>query len=576
MKGTSLLFAAFLTTVLAATSPSHVEVVGPQWTVRDIDQFQDNFAEVTGPATGTVRADMAANIVPDNQPGIVPGDSTVVTVADPVVGLADDLVLGGTKVYAYVAVWPQGQITKTGANLSGGSRWPFAGTQVIGGVTWTCLRLDSCVVGGNAVPDKFCLDLKDDLFTPGDTICFFYCAENTDEVRTYAFGSDLGAQGDDLNEAAANASEFTCLPAGGWISGGDLLYVDGAGAEAQPYWDTAFQSMTLLCCIDRYDVRGASVGVDNRLASRVKEIDQLLNCYRGIVWDCGDLSITLGDGSGNPEKTDDYGLLLDFLDGHNSPGGVYLCGDDVAEQLTAYSSPSASTFKTFITYTLTTGDHAPTYGTSPIGRGNPTGCLTNLNGDNFTLLIHGGDPMFNDFDVMTPTGDSYMEMGYGAPAANNGAVISNTTMNGNGVDVAVLMSGFSLISIRDDENDGIMDRASYLEPALVCYVEAGTLPQPSDTRAPLPNELSQNYPNPFNPTTTIAFSLKERGHVSLAIYNVAGERVRTLVDENVLAGAHTKVWDGRDEADQAVSSGVYFCRLVAAGFEQTRKMVLLK
>jgi FlgD Ig-like domain len=573
MKDPSLLFAAFLTTVLASPPTSHVEVVGPQWTVRDIDQFQDNFAEVTGPATGTVRADMAANIVPDNQPGIIPGDSTVVTVADPVAGLADDLVLGGAKVYAYVAVWPQGQATKTGANLSGGSRWPFAGTQAIGGVTWTCLRLDSCVVSGNAVPDKFCLDLKDDLFTPGDTICFFYCAENTDGVRTYAFGSDLGAQGDDVNEAAANASEFTCLPAGGWNRGGFHLYVDGVGAVAQPYWDTAFRSKGLLRFIDRYDVRGASVGADNRLASRVKNIDQLLNCYRLLYWDCGDLSITLGDGSGNPEKTDDYALLTDFVDGLTIPGGVYLCGNDVAEQLAAYSSPSATNFKTtYMTYTLTTGDHAPTYGASPIFRPTANACFA---GD--TFVIYGGSPLVNDFDVMRPTGDSITEGTYGTASGTppiNSAIISNRTINGNNVNVGVILSGFSFIYIRDDDNDGIMDRAKHLHN-INTWLGKG-LPPPTDTGPKFANELSQNYPNPFNPTTTIAFSLKERGRVSLVIYNVAGERVRTLVDENVVAGAHTKMWDGRDEVGQPVSSGVYFYRLVAAGFEQTRKMVLLK
>jgi flagellar hook assembly protein FlgD len=107
-------------------------------------------------------------------------------------------------------------------------------------------------------------------------------------------------------------------------------------------------------------------------------------------------------------------------------------------------------------------------------------------------------------------------------------------------------------------------------------VEAGTLPQPTDTQPPLVNSLSQNYPNPFNPSTTIAFSLKERGHVSLTVYNVAGERVRTLADETIAAGAHTRDWDGRDQAGQPVSSGVYFYQLKTSGFEQTRKMVLLK
>jgi len=72
------------------------------------------------------------------------------------------------------------------------------------------------------------------------------------------------------------------------------------------------------------------------------------------------------------------------------------------------------------------------------------------------------------------------------------------------------------------------------------------------------------------------FSLKERGRVSLVIYNVAGERVRTLADEDISAGAHARVWDGRDHVGQPVSSGVYFYQLKTADFEQTRKMVLLK
>jgi flagellar hook assembly protein FlgD len=90
------------------------------------------------------------------------------------------------------------------------------------------------------------------------------------------------------------------------------------------------------------------------------------------------------------------------------------------------------------------------------------------------------------------------------------------------------------------------------------------------------NSLGQNFPNPFNPQTTIAFSVKERGMVYLKIYNVAGQLVRTLANEQFAAGAHKKVWDGRDDAGQAVSSGVYFYKLVAGSFTDTKKMVLLK
>ncbi|MCK5617885.1 MAG: T9SS type A sorting domain-containing protein, partial [Candidatus Krumholzibacteria bacterium] len=85
------------------------------------------------------------------------------------------------------------------------------------------------------------------------------------------------------------------------------------------------------------------------------------------------------------------------------------------------------------------------------------------------------------------------------------------------------------------------------------------------------------YPNPFNPTTTIHYTVKRRANVSLRIYNVAGQLIRTLVDEAKTAGeVHTATWDGRNGAGQSVSSGVYFYKLVAKDFTQTKKMVLLK
>ncbi|MCH7549036.1 MAG: T9SS type A sorting domain-containing protein, partial [Candidatus Krumholzibacteriota bacterium] len=88
--------------------------------------------------------------------------------------------------------------------------------------------------------------------------------------------------------------------------------------------------------------------------------------------------------------------------------------------------------------------------------------------------------------------------------------------------------------------------------------------------------LRQNYPNPFNPVTTIEYSLGERSHVTLRIYNVAGQLVRTLIDDVRVAALHTATWDGQNDAGQGVASGVYFYRLQSAGFVQTKKMVLLK
>ncbi|MCB1060754.1 MAG: carboxypeptidase regulatory-like domain-containing protein [Calditrichaeota bacterium] len=88
--------------------------------------------------------------------------------------------------------------------------------------------------------------------------------------------------------------------------------------------------------------------------------------------------------------------------------------------------------------------------------------------------------------------------------------------------------------------------------------------------------LQQNYPNPFNPETTIPFSLAKTGEATLAIFNIAGQRVTTLVDGKQVAGHHVAVWNGTNDAGQTLASGIYFARLDAEHFTQTRKLVLLK
>lgn len=99
------------------------------------------------------------------------------------------------------------------------------------------------------------------------------------------------------------------------------------------------------------------------------------------------------------------------------------------------------------------------------------------------------------------------------------------------------------------------------------------------TRVTVPvveNRLYQNVPNPFNPDTRIAFDLVGPEHVSLLIYDVAGRRIRTLIDEVLPAGAHSVVWDGRDEAGRQAATGVYFYRFQAGNQIETKKMVMLK
>jgi hypothetical protein len=88
--------------------------------------------------------------------------------------------------------------------------------------------------------------------------------------------------------------------------------------------------------------------------------------------------------------------------------------------------------------------------------------------------------------------------------------------------------------------------------------------------------LSQNYPNPFNTNTQIRYQIPRDEHVSLKIFNLLGQEVRTLVDADQEASWHMVNWDGRDDRDQEVATGLYFCRLEAGDVCKTTKMMLIK
>ena len=89
-------------------------------------------------------------------------------------------------------------------------------------------------------------------------------------------------------------------------------------------------------------------------------------------------------------------------------------------------------------------------------------------------------------------------------------------------------------------------------------------------------DLRQNLPNPFNPVTTIPYAIAEAGPVTLSVYNLQGQLVRTLVQEIAQPGEHHAVWDGRDFTGRAAASGVYLCRLVAPEGVRTMRMTLVR
>ncbi len=103
-----------------------------------------------------------------------------------------------------------------------------------------------------------------------------------------------------------------------------------------------------------------------------------------------------------------------------------------------------------------------------------------------------------------------------------------------------------------------------------------TVGEEEEVIVPTTTALRGNYPNPFNPETAISFDMKEAGNVSIDIYNVKGQKVKTLANDHYNAGRHSVIWDGVDDNNSSVSSGVYFYKMQSGTYTKSKKMILMK
>ena len=114
-------------------------------------------------------------------------------------------------------------------------------------------------------------------------------------------------------------------------------------------------------------------------------------------------------------------------------------------------------------------------------------------------------------------------------------------------------------------------------------VQSGVTSVENETPVPLRFELHQNFPNPFNPSTTIMFEVPWQSRVTIAVYNLLGQRVATLVNDEKPSGRYSLMWNGRNDDGAPVATGIYFYRIHAESlsgqkqtFVETRKMILVK
>ena len=135
-----------------------------------------------------------------------------------------------------------------------------------------------------------------------------------------------------------------------------------------------------------------------------------------------------------------------------------------------------------------------------------------------------------------------------------------------------------LVEFKFDALSGDFDPSSdiNLTDFLVVNPAADFMPVEIKGRLPEIFTLAQNYPNPFNAGTNISFSLPSAGYVQLSIYDLLGRKVTILIDSFLPAGSHLVTWNGRSGNGESMATGIYFYRLAAEGFDETKKMLLVK
>ncbi|MEZ4648028.1 MAG: FlgD immunoglobulin-like domain containing protein [Candidatus Eisenbacteria bacterium] len=589
--------------------------------------FQDGFAQdaLNWPDVPG-RADVTRNIAGfGNTPPYVLGDS---------------LMVGGPPVTTPENAWEAHlwfRVTRTG--LGAGMRYfewrdqanAATGVDIEAG-EFAFASMDSCQQGTLAFKNKFATYLKeedwaawgrsgpelsdgveiiqDDVLFPGTQIEYFLTSNylNTPSERFLLPDTTGGF-----------FSEFEILPS--WRNDGgigrypSLLYIDAFNRGSEAYITAALDGLGF--DYDKYDYLDATSGWKAPMARGEHPSNngctllQLLG-YRGIL-------LSTGTSNGSILWPEDYVLFSDWLtttlcDGARRRQGFVANGDGVALSIASMGSSFLTKLGVDLidnSYSEFSGNHAYCVGVEERGD------LGSLYGTEHSQADYEYDAFGNwcpdklDFDVLgaigTGTGnrvyldrDGMSETAY-AQVLNEKIELAP----GGGTyteNYRTLVDGISwhhLAAYRPEDPERCaasfetVTEATFNEIAAAmewiyevdydeivfltedfCFRPDAVEELPTGT--PTRTELFQNSPNPFNPRTTIRFALSRTGPAELSVFDVAGRRVRTLVQGELEAGAHDVVWDGRDESGNLLSSGIYWTQLRANGRTFSKKATVLR
>ena len=457
---------------------------------------------------------------------------------------------------------------------------------------------------------SFTLPDRDFLY-PGDVMHYYFTASDTVAGGAQQSGTlprDLGGFG--IFEGEPHfihmqwPGDFTlhCLPTVRSATPGDvpdIMFWNDFGEHGDlARWMFTLRGLNMERGVDYdvYDTNDPDAGVGNGLGATGTATT--LGLYEHLLYSCGDLDAFTMAGTKVPgvevpfvgDGSDDIGLVKSYLLGG---GNLFACGDDLYGSIhiepdqTGASLVESYFGVTFITDNVRLsidGQYRPTVRFVS----NPTDLVLY---DDF--VADGGCPSFKQFDGMAESGlTAYRVAEFLDPDGESGAYPAFAAMVAGElptgarivtcpVDLRSWRRPYGEMGIPGKYNappsigtEVLCDILTYLygdcEEFNCDWITAAEDPD-------LPRPLrARHWPNPFNPRVKIEFAAARAGHVTLRVYDLRGELLRTLVDEERPVGPQVVEWDGRDEGGRSVASGVYFYEVRAGGEAVVEKMALVR
>ena len=555
---------------------------GPAMSTNELRLAQDNFPTIgevmlTDLGLNSVRFDAAQNIAQSADLVNVPGDTITVDISP-------------VRAGASFVRDPELHWVMQPNHLFDAFRTSVYGTATSG----VSVGVPAVGSSGQPTPGVWAFDLPDEnFFFPGDILHYHIVA--TDAVgganeQTSTLPADLTGYGD-FSHPLAYFSTFTvrALPSifddplnpGNLVTPKTLFWNDFANRGGEEEWHGALNALGFVSGedYDTYYTNRPDSAVGNGLGGRAT-VYTLLG-YDNMLYTCGDMTIaTLSNGDPNNDVGDDVTVLDSWL--RRGGKGLFMTGDSLVSDLVQSGASTTQFVENWMKVSYVTGDVRPLLNNqaTPVVRPIPgNGVFL----DSQSWVAYGGCAIINAFDAVRADqengGRRLAEFTDPSGGTGQYSYSAATLYEDPDTGSRVVTMPYDLMDIYDDPGAGKVNaslpaRAEILEKVLALFGVEGDPLEISDV--PGADEFAvRNYPNPFNPTTRIDYTMPRAGHLSLKVYNLRGELVKTLIDGNVETSGSI-MWDGSDDRGAKVGSGVYFYEARGAGQVEVRKMALVK